>query len=132
VRFYERRGLLPPPPRTRGGQRAYPAEALERVRFVRRAQALGFSLAEVKELLDLRSPGGGGRCADVRRRARAKLADVVAKLRDLQEVRRELRRLIDACPGRGGVEDCPILIGLDGVGRPPRAARRRQPGVPAT
>lgn len=111
VRFYERRGLLPAAPRTRAGYRQYSPEAVRRLRFVQRAKALGFSLAEIRELLDdSRRPGS--ECAAVRARAETKIADVEAKLRDLAAIRDALRQLADAC-GRGErAAECPILASL--------------------
>ncbi len=112
LRFYERKGLLPPPPRTRSGYRRYPADAVARVRFIRRAKELGFSLAEIRELLAMRIDPGRS-CADVRAIARAKIADVEAKIADLTRMRAVLRRLARACPGKGPVAACPIVDALD-------------------
>ncbi len=108
LRFYERKGLLPEPPRRASGYRAYPPEAVERIRFIKRAQELGFSLAEIKELLELRVDPGMT-CADVRERAEAKIEDIEQKIRDLQAMRRALRKLAEACPGSGSIDGCPIL-----------------------
>lgn len=108
LRFYERRGLLPEPPRRKSGYREYPPETVERIRFIKRAQELGFSLNEIKELLELKVDPYTS-CADVRDRARDKIADVKQKIRDLQRVQRALTRLADACPGEGSTEGCPIL-----------------------
>ena len=112
LRFYEREGLLPAPPRQPSGYRAYPPEAVGRVRFIKRAQDLGFTLKEIAELLALRLDPGTT-CADVRRQARAKLDDTRAKIRDLRRIEAALLRLTTACPGRGLVADCPILEALD-------------------
>ena len=114
LRFYERKGLLPPPPRSRSGYRRYPADAVARVRFIRRAKELGFSLAEIRELLAMRVDPGRS-CADVRAVARAKIADVEAKIADLTRMRAVLRRLARACPGEGPVSACPIVEALDTV-----------------
>src|SRR2546425_11753674 len=75
IRYYERRGLLPKPPRTPTGYRTFDAEAVRRLRFIKQAQALGFSLKEVRELLALRIKAGTS-CGEVRRRAEAKIADI--------------------------------------------------------
>ena len=112
VRYYEQRGLLPRPPRTPAGYRLFDGEAVRRLRFIKHAQALGFSLKEVKELLALRVRPGVS-CADVRRRAEAKVADVDEKLRALRAMRKTLVRLIGACANRGPVSDCAILASLD-------------------
>lgn len=108
LRFYERRGLLPEPPRRPSGVRDYPPEAVERLRFIKRSQELGFSLAEIRELLELRV-APETTCADVRDRAQAKIEDIEQKIRDLHAMWRALRKLADACPGSGPVDGCPVL-----------------------
>ncbi len=108
LRYYERRGLLPEPSRTGANYRAYPPDAVERVRFIKRAQALGFALDEVAELLALRD-APHSRCADVRARAQAKVRTIEAKVRDLQAVRRALAALIADCPDTEPASRCPIL-----------------------
>lgn len=133
VRFYERRGLVRRPARPRAGYRAYPDEAIGRIRFIRNAQALGFTLQEVKELLALRVTAGTS-CAAVRSRASAKVADVKRRLTDLERIRMALEKLIAVCPGRGALADCTILEALDSAEvdvpdtRPP-ARKRRSKGV---
>ncbi len=128
VRFYERRGLVRRPARTRSGYRSYPDEAVGRIRFIRNAQALGFTLQEVKELLALRVTAGTS-CAAVRARASAKVADVEKRLADLHRIRVALEKLIAVCPGRGALADCTILEALDssGVGLPESRPPRRKP-----
>jgi len=113
IRYYERRGLLPKPPRTAAGYRTFDAEAVRRLRFIKQAQALGFSLKEVRGLLALRLDPRTS-CADVRRRAEAKIADIEAKVRALRAMKRALVRLTAACAGRGPVTACPILESLEG------------------
>ena len=114
VRFYEREGLLDKPARRDSGYRQYPAEVVARLRFIRRAKELGFTLREVGELLTLRrDPGSGG--ADVRARAEAKVADIEARIRDLQRARQALLVLTESCPGHGALPDCPIIEALDGT-----------------
>jgi len=112
IRFYERRRLLPKPPRRASGYRDYPADAVRRVRFIRHAQELGFSLREVAELLSL-SMDPKSSCADVRTRAAEKVADIDAKAASLKRMRTVLRDLMDACPGDGPAEICPILRAID-------------------
>ena len=112
VRYYERRGLLPRPPRSASGYRLFPDEAAGRLRFIRRAQELGFSLAEIRELLSLRVSRTAKR-TDVRRRAEAKIADIAAKIRSLDSMKRALRKLTRACAGCGPIAECPILESLD-------------------
>jgi len=110
IRFYERNGLLPRPPRTVGGFRRYAENDLETLAFVRRVQGLGFKLSEIRGLLKLR----GNRlhpCAPVQRRLRQKLADVQGKLTDLHKLEHELRLALRSCNKevRKQHAHCPIL-----------------------
>lgn len=108
VRYYERRGLIPEPPRTDGGFRTYPERTVSRIRFIRRAQELGFTLEEIGELLALR--GGSETAADeVRRTANAKLEEIEEKMRALEEIRDALVGLIRRCEEAASTGDCPIL-----------------------
>lgn len=113
VRYYERRGLLPRPPRSTSGYRLFPREAARRLRFIRRAQELGFSLREIQELLSLRISRKAN-AKDVRKRAEAKIADIEAKIKTLDSMKRALRKLMTNCPGCGPLSECPILESLDG------------------
>lgn len=113
LRFYERKGLLPEPPRRDSGYREYPEESVGRIRFIKRAQELGFSLDEIHELLALRvrqdSP-----CARVKAAAEKKIEDVQQKIADLQAIKRALTKLAVTCSGKGPVSGgCPILENLD-------------------
>lgn len=111
VRYYERSGLIAEPPRRPSGYRQYPPETVKRLRFIRRAKDLGFTLEEVGELLELsRHPADD--MQGLKNAARAKLAVVEAKLAELRRVQRGLRKLIDACPGHGALRRCPILDAL--------------------
>jgi Hg(II)-responsive transcriptional regulator len=111
LRFYEREGLLPQPARTTSGYRQYPADAVERVQFIRRAQLLGFQLKDIKELLALGDdPDAGSR--EVREKAVAKLADIGQRIRDLEAMRAELARLVAACDGSGPAAECPIISAI--------------------
>ena len=113
VRFYERRGLLPEPPRSASGYRLYPAEATRRLRFIKRAQELGFSLNEIEELLSLRlSPRATSE--QVRNRAEAKIEDIEAKISTLESMKKTLQKLTKACVGCAPASECPILESLDG------------------
>jgi DNA-binding transcriptional MerR regulator len=91
LRYYERRGLLTRPPRRPSGQRAYPEEAVRRLRTIKAAQRLGFTLAEIAELLRLTSPRHGG---GLRARAGAKLSEVERRLADLEAVRSALQTVL--------------------------------------
>ena len=112
VRYYERRGLLPKPPRTATGYRAFEPDAVRRLRFIRHAQALGFSLHEIKELLALRVKAGVS-SADVRQRAQAKLVEIDEKLKTLRAIKKVLTRFTESCSGAGPISRCPILAALE-------------------
>lgn len=111
VRYYERNGLLPPPPRRVSGYRDYPPDAVPRLRFIRRAKAIGFTLSEIRELLTL-SERRSDDMADVKILAAAKLVQVDLKLADLARIRDGLDALVSAGPGSGAHVDCPILGAL--------------------
>lgn len=114
LRYYERKDLIPTPPRSDGGFRLYDESYVDRLRFIQRAQDLGFTLAEIKDLLDLRVDDEAT-CRDVKAQAEDKLADVEEKIRDLKRIRNALSRLADACEGRGGpTSTCPILDAMEG------------------
>ena len=127
VRFYERKGLIARPRRPQRGFRSYPPEIVQRIRFIRQAQELGFTLREIKDLLSLRADPKAD-CAVVRRKSQEKLADVIAKSQQLDHIRQALEALITACPGRGAIRACSIL---DALGEPARIVAagksRRQP-----
>ena len=112
VRYYERRGLLPRPPRRPSGYRVFPASTVQVLRFVKTAQALGFSLEEIKALLSLRIQPGRS-CSDVRQRAEQKMHEIDQKILTLQAMRKALVRLTAACSGRGPISECPILESLE-------------------
>jgi len=112
VRFYEREGLLAPPKRSASGYRQYTDDAVRIVTFVKRAQELGFTLREAKQLLRLRSLGPK-RAEAARSAAAAKLHDIDEKLRDLNAMRAALTCLMDSCQRSGGPLTCPILEALE-------------------
>ncbi|HEX9672367.1 MAG TPA: heavy metal-responsive transcriptional regulator [Burkholderiales bacterium] len=112
VRYYEREGLLQKPARTPSGYRQYSADAVARLRFIRQAKELGFTLAEIRELLALKVAPGKS-CADVRARAQAKIADVEQRIAQLDRMKRALVKLAAACSGRGPTSECPILEALE-------------------
>ncbi|MBI4558684.1 MAG: MerR family transcriptional regulator [Candidatus Hydrogenedentes bacterium] len=120
VRYYERRGLLPEPPRRTAqhhrGYRLYADEHLHRLRFIRQAKELGFSLKEVQELLDLRLDGERA-CDEVRSLAEVKFADIEGKIDMLQNMRQTLGKLILACTKHKRTEGCPILGAIEGEKR---------------
>jgi MerR family mercuric resistance operon transcriptional regulator len=112
VRYYEREGLLEKPARTASGYRHYRPEAVARLRFIRQAKELGFTLSEIRELLTLRVAPGKS-CADVKARAEAKIADVEQRIAQLDRMKRALAKLATACSGRGPTSTCPILEALE-------------------
>jgi DNA-binding transcriptional MerR regulator len=107
LRYYERRGLLPRPPRRGSGYREYPADAVRIVRFIKKAQELGFSLDEIEELVRLRG---------VRRGERHRVRAIAErKIADLQSMRAALDQLVESCH-KGSDVDCPII---DALNEPP-------------
>ena len=112
IRYYERRGLFPVPRRAASGYRQYSEDAVLRLRFIKHAQELGFSLTEIRELLALRVRHGDA-CDAVEAKTRQKTTLVEQKIRDLQRIRRTLERLAEACSARRPTEDCPILETLE-------------------
>lgn len=113
VRFYERKGLIPEPPRRASGYRQYPPDTVQRLRLIRRAKALGFALKEIGELLELRLDRQAT-CGDVRERAAAKVAAIDEKIRLLNGMKEALSGLIVACSDGAPTSECPILEALDG------------------
>jgi DNA-binding transcriptional MerR regulator len=113
LRFYEREGILPEPPRRTSGYREYPPDTVELIRFIKRSQELGFSLKEVKELLSLRKvPRRASKKATTL--VDAKLAEIDLKLRDLQSMREALESLRCACANNSSSPACPIIESLSG------------------
>lgn len=112
VRYYERRGLLPKPMRNPSNYRLYDTDAKRRVRFIKRAQSLGFSLREIDTLLSLRATPRA-KCEDVRAYAEAKTQEIDEKLRSLRAVQKALKSLIAECSGEAPVTRCPILDSLE-------------------
>ena len=115
LRYYERRGLIPEPPRRDSGYRQYSQDDVARIQFIKRAKELGFTLQEVQELLDLRVDPDTP-CIMVKRRADLKIIDIEAKLQSLKRIKKALNKLAATCSGRGPVGDCPILEALGGDG----------------
>lgn len=113
LRYYERRGILPKPPRSRTNYRRYPETAIQQVRFIKRTQRLGFSLNEISDLLFLRKNPQTSRAA-VKARAEVKLEDIEAKIQHLTEMRDALAHVTALCDGKGPIDGCPILHALEG------------------
>lgn len=106
VRYYQRRGLVPEPPRPRGGVRRYGREDAERLRFIKRAQTLGFTLAEVENLATLKERRS---CRATRDLAVAKLRIIDGRLRELRHLRAEIARLIADCDANTEDARCPVI-----------------------
>ena len=121
VRFYERQELLHPAQRTATGYRLYSPEDADRLRFIRRAKTLGFSLDDIKELLQLNDATGDR--ADVKQIAQQRLANIELKIRQLTAMRDELASLVTRCSGRGSIDSCPIIEGVlaQGLHRKPES-----------
>ena len=111
IRYYERNGLLPPPARTAAGYRLYDDSDLERVRFIRKAQGLGFTLSEIAALLALRA-SDTARAADVLDITERKIAESLARISELSRISAALKQLAERCPVEAPVTDCPILAHL--------------------
>jgi MerR family mercuric resistance operon transcriptional regulator len=121
VRYYERAGLMPVPPRTAGGHRSYGRDHVKRLIFVRRARELGFTIDEVRELLAL-ADRGAYTCADVKTATLSHRAGVKRKLADLRRLDRALGDLADRCAGGDG-QDCAIFDALFDAGAKRRVGR---------
>ncbi len=113
VRYYEKRDLIPKPDRRRSGYRIFTQRHIDQIRFIKRAQELGFTLSEIKELLELRMDEGTT-CSEIKAEAERKYSDVVDKLNDLQRIKETLVELIDSCDKSGPIGECPILEALEG------------------
>ncbi len=113
IRYYQRLGLIEEPARPAEGYRIYSEEHIRRLRFIKRAQELGFTLREIALLLDL----GSRQCSETRSLAEDKLATVRAKIRDLQSIAATLEELIEHCASRDGDTVCPILFRIDPAAR---------------
>ncbi|NNE06705.1 MAG: helix-turn-helix domain-containing protein [Xanthomonadales bacterium] len=107
VRYYEKQGLMPEPPRSQGGHRVYGPSHVKRLAFIRRCRELGFNLGEIRGLLKL-VDGGTLTCGEVLARTNEHIADIQAKIRDLEEMERSLTRMASQCSGKA-IPDCPIV-----------------------
>ena len=112
MRYYEQQGLIAAPDRDANGYRKYSADAVRRVRFIKRAQDVGFTLRDIGDLLSLQADSGAS-CGDVRDRARTKLGEIDDKIVVLTRMRDVLATWTDACPSEGPVSECPIFDALE-------------------
>ncbi|HEY0994860.1 MAG TPA: heavy metal-responsive transcriptional regulator [Gemmatimonadaceae bacterium] len=133
VRYYERRRLIAPSQRSASGYRQYDSAAAERLRFIKHAQGLGFSLDEIQEMLELPA-GDPAACARVEAVARDKIREVRQRLAELQRLERVLQTVVASCADHRAADLCPVLVALangaaaprrPGAGRNPRAAAGR-------
>ncbi len=115
IRYYERRGLIPEPPRRESGYRQYGPDFVGRIRFIKHAQALGFSLNEIAELLALRIDSESS-CHEVRRHAESKIVNIEGKIQTLKRMKQALVELVAGCNEHGSSGECPILEALEGKG----------------
>ncbi|MCW9707529.1 MerR family transcriptional regulator [Fodinibius salsisoli] len=113
VRYYEKRNLIPKPDRRRSGYRIFTQRHIDQIKFIKRAQELGFTLSEIKELLELRMDEDTT-CSEIRNEAQEKYRDVVKKIEDLSRIKETLIGLIDSCSDEGPKGECPILSALEG------------------
>ncbi|WP_340106824.1 MerR family transcriptional regulator [Rhodohalobacter sp. 8-1] len=113
IRYYERRNLIPEPDRMDSGYRLFSQRHVDQIRFIKRAQELGFTLSEIDDLLNLKVDEGTS-CSDIKHEAEQKYQDVVSKIEDLTRIKHTLTELIDSCSGNGPKGDCPILKALEG------------------
>lgn len=113
VRFYEKEGLIDPPKRTSANYRIYPERVVARLRFIKHAKSLGFTLKEIRELLSL-SQNPQAQKSDVKAQLEAKIIDIRKKISHLQKIQSILETLDDCCDGQGPTEECPIIKALEG------------------
>lgn len=107
IRFYEREGLLLEPERRPSGYRQYDEATVERLNYIRQAKELGFTLAEIKELLELSFAHSN--CEHIRQRAEGKITDIESKIRSLQQMKRSLRKIVERCRAKDSTGDCPLV-----------------------
>jgi Hg(II)-responsive transcriptional regulator len=112
IRLYEKKGLLTQPVRKPSGYRIYEEDDIARLRFIRKAKTLGFTLSEIKELLAMR-PDPVRACSDVQRQAELKIADIDERMQALLRMKKVLVKLVKGCKGRTMTNQCPILKALD-------------------
>jgi len=116
VRYYEKRELIPKPDRRHSGYRIFTQRHIDQIKFIKRAQVLGFNLSEIKELLELRMDEETSGL-EIKSEAEQKYQEVVNKIEDLERIKLTLTHLIDSCSGEGPKGDCPILSTLEGESR---------------
>lgn len=108
IRYYEKFGLIQKPPRTESGYRQFPSEVIQRIKFIKRVQELGFTLSEISKLLSI-FDGENYDCYDIQQFASKKIKEVEQKILDLEKIKLGLQDLYNKCPGQGPINKCPIL-----------------------
>lgn len=116
IRYYEKRGLIPEPPRSESGYREFPVKVIERIKFIKRAQELDFTLTEIQKLIRISENDESFSSQEVQQFALQKLDEVDTKLRDLEKVRFVLLDLSERCSGKGPICECPIIQSLSKEG----------------
>lgn len=111
IRFYERKGLIEDPPRKWSGYRQYPETTIDRLRFIRKAKELGFTLHEINELLEI-SADASASCAEVKERAEGKIQNIEQKIQALTRMKNALKKLVSVCDGKSPVQYCPVIASL--------------------
>lgn len=114
LRYYEREGIIEQPKRKDSGYRIYPQSIVKRLRFIKRAQGLGFSLKEINELMTLRNDAKVAKCSEVKQYAQDKVKTIETKLKDLKRIRKRLMELIAICDEENSIRACPILDAFEG------------------
>ena len=112
IRYYEKVGLLPEAIRTKSGYRLFSEEDVKRIKFIKKAKELGFTLKEIKELLQLRFETRG-ECKEVKKLAEEKLIDIQKRIEDLEKIKSTLKDLIEKCPEKGSILECPIISSIE-------------------
>lgn len=110
IRYYERRGLIPEPPRRESGYRGFSHKYVERILFIKRAQTLGFTLKEISQLLAMAD--GVADCKDIKKFAEDKVKDIESRILDFKKIKNVLHDLVKRCPDKGEISDCPIIESL--------------------
>lgn len=112
IRYYERRGLIPEPERDRSGYRQYPADTLTRMKFIGHAKHMGFTLEEIRDLLDL-CVNRGSSCLAVKEKAESKISEIDIKIKYLKEMKKSLEHIASQCSGNTAIADCSIVKALE-------------------
>lgn len=128
VRYYEKRGLIPKPPRKDSGYRMFREDAVKRIIFIKHAQEIGFSLHEIEELLFLRV-SSKTTCHEVKKRTEAKITEVEGKIQNLLRIKRALEKMAEICRANKRISECPILDMLDAEGTSPSLHQKSESGL---